>query len=133
MSPARLPDDSSRRKKITRQTPTFRKPPAIGPSVTAKKKRTHFDPQAFPAIICEKRKLSLFQNKQTIFTQGDFADAVFYVQTGKFRLTVVFKTGKEATIGMLAEGDFFGEESLAGETPDSCCEERENTLGMACR
>jgi len=50
--------------------------------------------------------LSLFQNKQTIFTQGDLADAVFYVQTGKVRLTVVSKTGKEAAIGMLAEGDF---------------------------
>ena len=49
----------------------------------------------------------LFQRKQTIFTQGDLADAVFYVQTGKVRLTVVSKTGKEAAIGMLAEGDSF--------------------------
>jgi len=53
--------------------------------------------------------------KQTIFTQGDGADAVFYIQTGKVRLTVVSKVGKEATIGILTEGDFFGEGALAGQ------------------
>jgi CRP-like cAMP-binding protein len=57
----------------------------------------------------------LFPNKQTIFAQGDAADAVFYVQTGKVRLTVVSKIGKEATIGVLGEGDFFGEGALAGQ------------------
>ena len=57
----------------------------------------------------------LFPKKQTIFTQGDSADAVFYVQTGKVKLSVVSKTGKEATIGILGEGDFFGEGSLAGQ------------------
>jgi CRP-like cAMP-binding protein len=56
-----------------------------------------------------------FPKKQTIFSQGDNADAVFYVQTGKVKLTVVSKTGKEATIGILGEGDFFGEGSLAGQ------------------
>jgi CRP/FNR family transcriptional regulator, cyclic AMP receptor protein len=124
MSPARQPDDSPRRKKIARQTlirPTLRSEPgAVGPSVTAKKKRTHFDPQAFLALVGQKRKLLLFQKKQTIFTQGDLADAVFYVQTGKVRLAVVSKTGKEATIGMLAEGDFFGEGSLAGQAIRMC-------------
>jgi len=53
--------------------------------------------------------------KQRIFAQGDSADAVFYVQTGKVKLTVVSKTGKEATIGIVGEGDFFGEGSLAGQ------------------
>jgi len=56
-----------------------------------------------------------FQKKRTIFAQGDLADAVFYIQTGKIKLTVVSKTGKEATIGILGEGDFFGEGSLAGQ------------------
>ncbi len=55
------------------------------------------------------------QKKQTIFTQGDGADAVFYIQTGRVRLTVVSKVGKEATIGILKEGDFFGEGALAGQ------------------
>jgi CRP/FNR family cyclic AMP-dependent transcriptional regulator len=57
----------------------------------------------------------LFPKKHPIFTQGDPADAVFYLQTGKVRLTVVSKTGKEATIGILSDGSFFGEASLAGQ------------------
>jgi CRP-like cAMP-binding protein len=57
----------------------------------------------------------LFPKKQTIFAQGDPADAVSYLQTGKVRLTVVSKTGKEATIGILSDGSFFGEGSLAGQ------------------
>jgi CRP-like cAMP-binding protein len=57
----------------------------------------------------------LLQRKQEIFAQGDIADAVFYVQTGKVKLTVVSKTGKEATVGILGGGDFFGEGSLAGQ------------------
>jgi len=58
----------------------------------------------------------LLQRKQEIFAQGDSADAVFYIQTGKVKLTVVSKNGKEATIGILSDGDFFGEGSLAGQT-----------------
>jgi CRP/FNR family transcriptional regulator, cyclic AMP receptor protein len=84
------------------------------PKAMAKKKRD-FDPNEFLAIIGEGRKFLLFPKKQTIFAQGDPADAVFYVQTGKVRLTVVSKAGKEATIGILGEGDFFGEGSLAGQ------------------
>ena len=57
----------------------------------------------------------LFPKKHTIFAQGDPAEAVFYLQTGKVRLTVVSKTGKEATIGILSDGSFFGEGSLAGQ------------------
>ena len=50
---------------------------------------------------------------RTVFTQGDSCDAVFYIQAGKVKLTVVSKTGKEATIAILGVGDFFGEDSLA--------------------
>jgi CRP/FNR family transcriptional regulator, cyclic AMP receptor protein len=57
----------------------------------------------------------LFPKKHTIFAQGDPADTIFYLQTGKVRLTVVSKTGKEATIGVLSDGSFFGEGSLAGQ------------------
>src|ERR1019366_1694178 len=53
--------------------------------------------------------------KQRIFTQGDPAHSVFYLQAGKARLTVVSKTGKEATIGILGEGDFSGEGVLGGQ------------------
>ena len=78
-------------------------------------KKPDFDPLAFLATIGEGRKFVLFAKKQIVFSQGDAADAVFYVQTGKIRLTVVSKTGKEATIRILGEGEFFGEGSLAGQ------------------
>jgi len=82
--------------------------------VPARKTRD-FDPKEFLATIGEGRKVVVFPKKQTIFTQGDAADAVFYIQEGEVRLTVVSKTGKEATLGILREGDFFGEGSLAGQ------------------
>jgi CRP/FNR family cyclic AMP-dependent transcriptional regulator len=83
--------------------------------VSAPKSKNKFDPTTFLATIGAGRKFVLFPAKQRIFTQGDNADAVFYIQTGKVRLTVVSKTGKEATIGILGDRDFFGEGSLAGQ------------------
>ena len=83
-------------------------------TVPARKTRD-FDPKEFLATIGEGRKVVVFPKKQTIFTQGDAADAVFYIQEGEVRLTVVSKTGKEATLGILREGDFFGEGGLAGQ------------------
>ncbi|MFZ0200312.1 MAG: Crp/Fnr family transcriptional regulator [Candidatus Sulfotelmatobacter sp.] len=74
-----------------------------------------FDPNIFLATIGEGRKIVAFLKKQTIYTQGDRADAVFYVQKGKVRLTVVSKAGKEATIGIVSERNFFGEGALAGQ------------------
>jgi CRP/FNR family transcriptional regulator, cyclic AMP receptor protein len=83
-------------------------------AVAAKKKR-EFDPNTFLATIGDGRKILAVPKKQMIFAQGDAADAVFYIQKGKVRLTVVSKTGKEATIGIVTEGNFFGEGSLAGQ------------------
>ena len=116
MSPTRQLSGSPQRSKIVRQIgPTFlAERNAMGPSV-AGKKMLDFDPHAFLATFGQGRKFVPFQKKQTIFAQGDLADAVFYIQTGKVKLTVVSKTGKEATIGILGEGDFFGEGSLAGQ------------------
>ena len=74
-----------------------------------------FDPKTFLATIGEGRRILAVPKKTTIFTQGDIADAVFYVQKGKVRLTVVSKTGREATIGILDDGSFFGEGALAGQ------------------
>ncbi len=74
-----------------------------------------FNPQEFLATIGEGRKAVSFPKKETIFAQGDAADAVFYIQQGKVRLTVVSKVGKEATLGILSQGDFFGEGGLAGQ------------------
>jgi Cyclic nucleotide-binding domain len=105
MSPAGQPDGASKRSKIARQPPVVpirqTEPGVVG--LVAAKKRRRFDPHAFLATIGEGRKFVLFTRKQEIFAQGDSADAVFYIQTGKVKLTVVSKTGKEATIGILGE------------------------------
>ena len=118
MSSASQPKGFPRGRKIARQTPigpTLQtEHGAISPSIAAKK-ILDFDPRAFLATIGEGRKFVLFPKKQGIFGQGDTADAVFYIQTGKVKLTVVSKTGKEATIGILGDGAFFGEGSLAGQ------------------
>src|SRR5207253_9852094 len=86
----------------------------MSPTAAAKKSRA-FDPDRFLASIGQGRKSLVVARKKRIFTQGDAADAVFYIQKGKVRLTVVSKTGKEATIGILSEENFFGEGSLAGQ------------------
>ena len=86
----------------------------MSPVAVAKKSRT-FDPEALLATVGEGRKAMRFPKRQTIFAQGDAADAVFYLQSGKVKLAVVSKTGKEATIGILSEKSFFGEGSLAGQ------------------
>jgi CRP/FNR family cyclic AMP-dependent transcriptional regulator len=85
-------------------------------ATAAARKNRDFDPGTFLATIGEGRKTVAVPKKQTIFAQGDVADAVFYIQQGKVRLTVVSQVGKEATIGILGEGDFFGEGALAGQT-----------------
>lgn len=86
----------------------------MAPTVRANRKRA-FDPKKFLATIGDGRKVVATPKKQTIFAQGDAADAVFYIQEGKVRLTVVSQTGKEATLGILSEGAFFGEGGLAGQ------------------
>ncbi|MGA2645725.1 MAG: Crp/Fnr family transcriptional regulator [Candidatus Sulfotelmatobacter sp.] len=85
------------------------------PTVAAAEKLSKFDPKRFLSTIDGGRKIAAFSKKQTIFAQGDPSDAVFYIQKGKVRLTVVSKTGKEAIIGTLNEGDFFGEGCLTGQ------------------
>ena len=74
-----------------------------------------FNPKMFLATIGEGRKILAFEKGQTIFAQGDLTDAVFYIQKGKIKLTVVSQAGKEATVGVLGEGSFFGEGGLAGQ------------------
>lgn len=82
---------------------------------TPGRKSREFAPNTFFATIGGGRKGLRVPRKQGIFSQGDVADAVFYIQKGKVRLSVVSKTGKEATIGILGEENFFGEGALAGQ------------------
>jgi len=94
-------------KQKSRRTRNSTRPPP------AAKNSPEFDPQVFLDTIGEGRKALLFPKKQTIMAQGDPSDAIFYLRTGKVRLTVV---SKDATIGILSEGSFFGEGSLAGQS-----------------
>ena len=84
------------------------------------KKLPEFDPQTFLSSIDAGRVLTTLRRKQAIFAQVDSADAVVYIQKGKASLTVVSKTGKEATLGVLNEGDFFGEGCLTGQALRMC-------------
>src|SRR6266513_512305 len=89
--------------------------------VVAARKRIKFDPKTFLSTIDGGRKIADFPKKQPIFVQGDLSDAVFYIQKGKVKLTVVSRRGKEATIGILNDGDFFGEGCLTGQSLRLCC------------
>jgi CRP/FNR family transcriptional regulator, cyclic AMP receptor protein len=89
-------------------------------SVSAAKRRRKFDPKSFLSTIDGGRIIATFIKKQRVFVQGDCSDAVFYIQKGKVRLSVVSKSGKEATIGVLNERDFFGEGCLAGQPLRMC-------------
>ncbi len=85
-------------------------------TVPSSKKIREFDPNTFLVTIGEGRKNLAILKKQIIFAQGDAADAVFYIQKGKVKLTVVSTVGREATIGLLGEKNFFGEGALAGQS-----------------
>ena len=76
--------------------------------------RKPFDIVAFLVAKVPGRRSSNYTAKQIFFSQRGRADAVFYLQTGRAKLTVLSKGGKEATVTLLAPGDFFGEESMAG-------------------
>jgi len=84
------------------------------------KQRHAFNPKTFLSTVGTGRTLISFTKGQTIFAQGDSADSVFYIQNGKVKLTVVATNGKEATIGILNEGDFFGEGCLTGQALRMC-------------
>ena len=77
-------------------------------------KRVSFDPATFLAKAGAGKTLATYRKGQTVFAQSDLADAIFYVQKGKVKLTVVSNNGKEAVIALLGLGDFFGEGCLAG-------------------
>ena len=79
-----------------------------------KRKKTAFDPQKFLAKVGDGKAVSKYQRDQIVFSQGNEADAVFYIQKGKIKLTVVSERGKEAVVGILEPGHFFGEGCLNG-------------------
>lgn len=74
-----------------------------------------FDAKAFLTKASRGRSVSAYQRNQVVFAQGDPADAVFYVERGRIKLTVVSERGKAAIVAVLGRGDFFGEGCLAGQ------------------
>jgi CRP/FNR family transcriptional regulator, cyclic AMP receptor protein len=81
----------------------------------ATKRRSPFDPKSFLAKIGEGRTISKYRKNEIVFSQGDPADAVFYIQKGKVKVTVVSDQGKEAVVTILGADEFCGEGCLAGQ------------------
>ncbi len=90
----------------------------MGSQSRAAKKPTKgrtFDPQAFLATVGLRRTITQCPPDQKIFSQGDPSDAVFYIQKGRVKLTIISEQGKEAVIAILGAGDFVGEACLTGQ------------------
>jgi len=81
----------------------------------ARKPRPSFNPKSFLAKVGEGRSIGKYRKEQIVFSQGDPADAVFYIQKGKVKITVVSEQGKEAVVAILGANEFFGEGCLAGQ------------------
>jgi CRP/FNR family transcriptional regulator, cyclic AMP receptor protein len=82
--------------------------------MVAKRAKESFDPQVFLAIVGTGKTVSKYRKNQVVFTQGDAADTIYYLQKGKIKVVVTSEQGKEAVVGLLDEGQFFGEGCMNG-------------------
>ena len=82
--------------------------------MTAKKNQGAFDPRAFLAKVGEGKTIVEFLKDQVVFAQGDVADTIYYIQKGRLKVVVISEQGKEAVVGMLEPGQFFGEGCMNG-------------------
>jgi CRP/FNR family transcriptional regulator, cyclic AMP receptor protein len=82
----------------------------------ANKRRPPFNPKTFLAKVGEGRSIGKYRKGQIVFSQGEPADAVFFLQRGKAKVTVVSEQGKEAVVAILGADEFFGEGCLAGQS-----------------
>ncbi len=87
----------------------------LPPSGMKPKKKSAFDAQVFLESVGASRRVAEFRRQQAIFSQGDAADSVMYVQKGGVKFTVVNESGNEAVIAIFGPGDFFGEGGMAGQ------------------
>jgi CRP/FNR family cyclic AMP-dependent transcriptional regulator len=85
------------------------------PATAMKKKKIPFDPKVFLATVNGGRSISNYREGDTVFSQGKPADAVFYIQKGKVKVTVVSEQGKEAVVAVLGSDEFCGEGCLTGQ------------------
>ena len=81
----------------------------------ARKAKAPVDPKALLAAVGARRPVKEYRANQTVFSQGDRADAVCFLERGKIKLTVLSQQGKQAVIALLGPGSFFGEGCLAGQ------------------
>jgi len=84
-------------------------------AASSRKGKTAFDPKTFLARVGDGRSLAKYRKGQIVFSQGESGDAVFYIQKGKVKVTVVSEQGKEAVVAILGTEEFFGEGCLAGQ------------------
>jgi CRP/FNR family transcriptional regulator, cyclic AMP receptor protein len=80
------------------------------------KKKSTFDVRVFLESVGASRRVAKFQRNETVFSQGEAADSVMYLQRGGVKFTVVNESGKEAVVAIFGPGDFFGEGGMAGQT-----------------
>jgi CRP/FNR family transcriptional regulator, cyclic AMP receptor protein len=76
--------------------------------------KTNFDPKVFLARVGEGKTILKYRKDEIVFAQGDVADTVFYIQKGRLKVVVISEQGKEAVVGMLEPGQFFGEGCMNG-------------------
>jgi CRP/FNR family cyclic AMP-dependent transcriptional regulator len=86
----------------------------VSKRVVSKRRKALFDSKEFLAKVGEGKSISEYRKNQIVFSQGEVADAIFYIHQGKVKLTVVSEQGKEAVVGVLEPGQFFGEGCLNG-------------------
>lgn len=109
-------NDAAPKRRVSLRPSTIRQQksvPANGNSVP--ERNATFDPRTFLTKLASGKSTQEYRAHQSVFSQGDAADSVFYIQSGKVKLAVVSQRGKEAVIAILAEGSFFGESCLAGQ------------------
>src|SRR5665213_2328840 len=80
----------------------------------AKTNQPAFDPKAFLAKVGEGKAIVEYRNDQVVFAQGDVADTIYYIQKGRLKVVVISEQGKEAVVGILEPGQFFGEGCMNG-------------------
>ena len=85
------------------------------PLMTKQEKKVRFDPKVFLATVNGGRSISKYRQDETVFSQSSSADAVFYIQKGKVKITVVSEQGKEAVVAILGPDEFCGEGCLTGQ------------------
>jgi CRP/FNR family cyclic AMP-dependent transcriptional regulator len=96
---------------LSRTAPVSRKRKAV----LKRKGTASFDPKTFLTRVGDGRSLAKYRKGQVVFSQGEIGDAVFYIQKGKVKITVVSEQGKEAVVAILGTEEFFGEGCLAGQ------------------